>query len=638
MPTEPYLYFIYPLYLVILIAGSVFFAWLGKRKFQFSSFFTPSNSIIALAIFMLVYILRVSWVNIREFSSLYTSNTMLAVNDQLVWYMSKTGRSFSPMYGVNYFFGHFKPILYLFALFYKIRPGPETLLFMQTLLVGLGAIPVYLLAKKKLGESFYGLSFGLAYLFTMTFVSYTSFHTTNVIIPFLLWAIYFMEKDSARMSFLFAALALAGKENISLTILALGFYILFFRKDLKNRKAIGYSLVIFSLVWFYLTLYVVMPIFSRESQTGFLKEVNAIYAYLNPKALIKMLPSLNKIIYLFFLFLPFGFLPLLSSFSLVALPEILINIFSSNPAQYRPFNYYSAIILAVFFIASLEAVAKRKWLSLYLLSFVFFTLTFFGPSPEYKVDRHSRIGGEFLKAVPEDASVYSQVGLASHLSRRDKINIYLADYNYHKNKKFTLKDYHYAILDLKGDKFPDTSLYGDKYFGRLKELIDQEGMELVKKEDGFILLSRLVKSAHSPLNVMTWREIFIEKEPITSPVIYEGKETGLVEAVFSPDNKQGGLLSLDMRLVKLKNFTTPSIMKIEFKGKRQSFFIKPMLGYGLLKRFYWKEGEILSHIQTIRFSPFLWPGLYEIFFSLEDSEGRTEKPAIKIGEVMVNKR
>ena len=631
---EPYLYFIYPLYLVALIAISLAFARLGKRKSQFSPFFTPSKSVISLAIFILVYILRVSWVNIREFYSLYTSNTMLAVNDQLVGYMSRTARSFSPMYGVNYFFGHFKPILYLFALFYRVRPGPETLLFMQTLLVGLGAIPVYLLARKKLRDNFCALIFGLAYLFTMTFISCTSFHTTTVSIPFLLWAIYFMEKDNAKMSFLFAALALAGKENISLTILALGFYILIFRRDLKNRKSMGYSLVMFSLVWFYLTLYVIMPIFSRESQTMFLKEVNAIYSYLNPKVLIKMLPSLNRIIYLFFLFLPFGFLPLLSSFSLVALPEIFINIFSSNPAQFRPFNYYSAIILAIFLIASLEAVAKRKWLSLYLLSFVFFTLTFFGPSPEYKIDRHSRIGREFLKTVPEDASIYSQAGLASHLSRREKINIYLADYNYNKNKKFTLKDYDYAILDLKGDKFPDTSLYGDRYFGRLKELIDIEKMGLIKKEDGFILLSR-----YSPLdNLKTWRGIFIEKEPITSPVIYEGKEIGLVEAVFSPGSKQGGLFSLDMRLVKLKNFTASPIMKIEFKGKRQGFFIKPILGYGLLKPSYWKEGEILSHIQTIRFSPFLWPGLYEIFFSLEDSEGRTEKPAIKIGEVLVKRR
>jgi hypothetical protein len=63
-----------------------------------------------------------------------------------------------------------------------------------------------------------------------------------------------------------------------------------------------------------------------------------------------------------------------------------------------------------------------------------------------------------------------------------------------------------------------------------------------------------------------------------------------------------------------------------------------VLGYGLLKLSYWKEGEILGHIQTIRFSPFLWPGRYEIFFSLEDREGRTEKPAVKIGEVIIKRR
>lgn len=571
---------------------------------------------------IIIYISRVTWVNIMEYNSLYTSNTMLAVNDQLIWYMSKTWRSFSPMYGVNYFFGHFKPILYFFALLYKVRPGPETLLFVQTLLVGVGGIAVYLIAKRRSTE-FNGLIVTLAYLFIITLISYTSFHTITIAIPFLLWALYFIERGSARMSFLFCALALCCKENVSFVVFALGLYILIFRKDLKIRKFLGYSLLIFSLLWFYVTIYIIMPLFAVESRTGFLTEVNAIYSYLNPCALLKTVFSFDRILYLFFLFLPFGFLPLFSPLSLIAMPEILLNICSSNPAQARIFNYYSGTILAIFLVASLQVVRRKKWLSLYFLSFSFFTLLFFGPSPEYKLDRHSYIGKEFLKAIPKDGSIYSQVGLASHLSQREKLNIYLADYNYNKDRDFSLKDYEYAVLDLKGDKFPDGTPGGERYFARLKELIDEEGMGLVKREDGFILLKR-----NPPLNNrMTWRGIFIAEEPATSPVLYAGGEIGLVKADFPSRSKQGGLFWLELELVKLKEFSGQKQIKIEFKGKRQNFTLSPFTGHGILKPSYWRKGEVLRHIETTRFSPFLWPGTYEIFF-----EG------FKIGEVLVERR
>jgi hypothetical protein len=380
-----------------------------------------------------------------------------------------------------------------------------------------------------------------------------------------------------------------------------------------------------------------MPVFASESKTGFLKEINAIYSYFNPGALLKTLFSFERIRYLCFLFLPFGFLPLFSPFSLVALPGILINILSSNPAQLRVFNYYSAVIMAVFLAASLDVVSRKKWLSLYLLSVSLFTLIFFGPSPEYEADRHSRIGLEFLKNIPGDASVYSQVGLAGHLSRREKLNIYLVDYNYNRHKDFSLKDYEYAVLDLKGDKFPDTGI-GGQYFARLKELINQEGMELVKKEDGFLLLKRRNSEPHrvqglSLNNRMTWRGIFIEEGPCASPVLYTGKEIGLAGVNFPSSGKQGGLFWLELDMIKLKEFSGETGMQIEFRGRKQSFFITPLVAHGIFNPSLWKKGEILKHIETVRFSPFLWPGTYEIFFKIRDTSN-----SLKIGEVAVKRR
>jgi hypothetical protein len=79
-------------------------------------------------------------------------------------------------------------------------------------------------------------------------------------------------------------------------------------------------------------------------------------------------------------------------------------------------------------------------------------------------------------------------------------------------------------------------------------------------------------------------------------------------------------------------------MAIEFRGKRQCFVITPLVAHGLLEPSYWREGEILRHIETIRFPPFLWPGLYEIFLSFEKDRGASGKETFKIGEVLVKGR
>jgi uncharacterized membrane protein len=49
-----------------------------------------------------------------------------------------------------YLTNHFRPILLLFLPFYIFFPDPKTLLFLQSVSIALGAIPLYLLAKEKL--------------------------------------------------------------------------------------------------------------------------------------------------------------------------------------------------------------------------------------------------------------------------------------------------------------------------------------------------------------------------------------------------------------------------------------------------------------------------------------------------------
>jgi len=58
---------------------------------------------------------------------------------------------------------HFSPILFLIVPFYAIFSSPVTLLIIKTAIISIGAIPVFLLAKKEHGDKI-GLIFASGYL------------------------------------------------------------------------------------------------------------------------------------------------------------------------------------------------------------------------------------------------------------------------------------------------------------------------------------------------------------------------------------------------------------------------------------------------------------------------------------------
>src|SRR4051794_4841080 len=56
------------------------------------------------------------------------------------------------------------PMLAIFVPFYALIPSAHTLFFLQIVAGALGAVPVYLLARDKLGSKLAGLTFGMLWL------------------------------------------------------------------------------------------------------------------------------------------------------------------------------------------------------------------------------------------------------------------------------------------------------------------------------------------------------------------------------------------------------------------------------------------------------------------------------------------
>jgi len=100
----------------------------------------------------------------------------LGIHDQALYTLLRLGYMRSTQYGVeaiNYIGDHFSPIFYLVVPFYALYPDAKTLLVLQSLALGIGAIPVYLLARSKTGSA------PLAVVLSIVYLLYPALHGVN---------------------------------------------------------------------------------------------------------------------------------------------------------------------------------------------------------------------------------------------------------------------------------------------------------------------------------------------------------------------------------------------------------------------------------------------------------------------------
>ena len=121
---------------------------------------------------------------------------------------------------------HFDPILAAFAPLWWIWPSPDLLLVVQAVVVALGALPVFWLARKHLGSERAALGFALVYLLypPTQWLTLNEFHPVALGCPLLLFAFWYLDEDRLVPFALFALLAATTKEEIGLVVAGLGIW------------------------------------------------------------------------------------------------------------------------------------------------------------------------------------------------------------------------------------------------------------------------------------------------------------------------------------------------------------------------------------------------------------------------------
>ena len=462
-------------------------------------------SYIHLALMVSLYAMVMSVVVVMKHNSYHSTAQDLGIFDQLLWNVRNGHGLYSSILDNRHFFGeHFSPIVYPLSVLYFIWANPRVLVVFQTIALAVGAIPIWWLAEKHLGNRNWAAIFALIYLCypALRGVNLYDFHPIALATPLLLFAFWYLDERKYSIFFIFLFAALLCKEEITTIVFIFGIYIALFRK----RRILGPCLAIAGIVLFISVVGFVIPHF-RSDQYGFFHR----YDYLGdnfkeilttlitrPAYVFKHVFTPEKRAFAARIFGPLGYMSLLSpSHLLLAVPTFLQSILSSLPAQYSIKYQYTAPLTPFVFISAIFglknlmyrgkkllrrmgiAVSTPEFRRVAAVMLLLVSLIFFGRSPiakfrEYLSTSHTHRVHAFLSRVPSTASVSALTTFVPHLSHRRDILMFPK-----------IGKAEYVVLD-SSDKWP---LKKSDYFRTVRKLLDK-GYEIEFSEKSLLLLRR----------------------------------------------------------------------------------------------------------------------------------------------------
>ena len=390
-----------------------------------------------LALVIFFYTVVMSVVTILRHHSLFSHAWDLGIFNQVFW-STVHGRFFyytvEPWFGQCFFAVHFSPILIFIVPIYAIWPHPETLLVLQSFIIALGVVPLYLLAKDKLGER-------LAFILSLSYLTNPlilganlfDFHFEAFMPITLLATVYFLRKRNLKFYSLSLLLSLMVHEYMAFLMVLIILFetIMEIKAKEKLRKIAPYVIltVSSSILWLFLASTVHSYLRQPETQSmtvlaPLLEDVSRplqLFNYLGYNALLKLL-------YLTLLLAPLLFTPLFSPYISLSVPWLLF-IFMLNYSPYYEVGYqYSLVIVPFVYLSSIEGIKRllrlkpsRIHVFSRLLLFLALASLVIGVAriqPIVLNTEKTNAAHEIVLLIPENASVLATNNLFPHISNR----------------------------------------------------------------------------------------------------------------------------------------------------------------------------------------------------------------------------
>jgi uncharacterized membrane protein len=473
---------------------------------------------LLVAVTILSYTAFFAWLSALQHDRFLTGGYDLGIFDQTMW-NTLHGRILwlTNVPEPNLRLGvHFEPILIPLSLSYLVWSDARTLLLIQTVALALSAIPIYWLGWERLGN-WPALGLVIVYLLfpALEGANLFEFHPNTLAVPFLTFAYYYLLHRRYRSFAVYAALAMACREDVSLMIGMMGIYALLIHQDRE-----GWFVLLSGTGMSFLIYFVLIPYFHNTYSVGTSPYIHIMhYAALGssptqialtmitrPRFVLQyVFSNPDKVRYLTHLTAPVAFLALLDIPTLLpALPIVTINLLSNWSPTYAldRFHYSVAIVPFVVFAATNGMKRLIEWLDRWRNICPQFTLTVlmvatmltslvyhirFGHTPIStgfalpEAEARHATAYEMFQLIPPDTPLSAQSNLNPHLSQRSII------YLFPKLEDPTAVPAEYVALDRFGNIFPLTL---ERYNSMLIEMLTSGEYRVVFDKDGYLLLHR----------------------------------------------------------------------------------------------------------------------------------------------------
>jgi uncharacterized membrane protein len=347
-------------------------------------------------------------------------------------------------------FGH-----YLFLPIYALVPRPETLLIIQSVLIGGSAIPLFLFARRHLTE-LAAAAVALAYLsyYPMHGATFSEFQNVPIAALFVFGVVWAADAKRWVWMGVLTAIALLMREDIPIGLSIIGLFLL----ASGYRPTAGLVLAAISTSYFLIVRFYVMdeagdwwfPTMYKElwadGERGFRSVIKTLLT--NPLFVLSKLAIEKKIIYLAHLLTPMAFLPLRRWYLWLSLiPGVLLTLLVTNydpPIQFSfhytmhwaPYLFMASVLALVAIGKSPDLGAQRQRAALFafcgasaVLSFNYGAFAMRENSFKggfHKVeftyteaeDKRYEVLRELIKDIPKDATVAATEKVGPHLSSR----------------------------------------------------------------------------------------------------------------------------------------------------------------------------------------------------------------------------
>ncbi|MFD3518116.1 DUF2079 domain-containing protein [Streptomyces sp. NPDC058657] len=356
--------------------------------------------------------------------------------------------------GFNLLGDHFHPILVLVAPVYRLFPSGVTLLVVQSALLALACFPLTRWAHRAVGPvAALVVGCGVGASWGVVSAAAKDFHEIAFAVPLLAFSAVALGQRRWWAGALWATPLLLVKEDLGLTLAAVGAYIGW--QALRERRAarpatppagtrsrllLGAGVVVLGVAGTAVEMLVLLPAMNPSGAFAYWNQIPGDGASPSGNVLQLALGVLwppMKWLLLLMLAAPVAFVGVRSPLLLLCVPTLAWRFVAGNEHYWQPGFHYSAILMPVLFAGFVDVLSRRKDLLsgprrrralAFSAAFTAVTAAVYPlhdlvlPS-SWQTPRHVTVAREILDLIPDGDTVASSNRLAPMLTSRTTVSL-----------------------------------------------------------------------------------------------------------------------------------------------------------------------------------------------------------------------